>query len=218
VAGILIGSSIAGNVAEPVAAAQADGFTLGGGGFRDRSSRSRFAAPTLARASTTSGRSLRRNAARPRPDQGRRCNTADIVDALDAAREDLSAAREQAESTAEAAAQSRDRAAREADQLADAIGLQRRLADGVDQRLDAALAEADALATLDAELSAQIKAREAALAARVAESRRQAELAARRSGPAVGGGAGAPAELVRASTCNEVIEGAELPWCCRCPR
>ena len=116
-------------------------------------------------------------------------NDADLLDRLGAAEEDLEVERALAE---DAAARAKAKKAAEEGRLGEltsALDEQSAYADQVQGRLDRALAEADSLALLDANLSKQIRQSQAALA-------RQAAAAAPRSsgggGRAPGGPGGSP--------------------------
>jgi hypothetical protein len=91
----------------------------------------------------------------------------DLTDRLRSAREDLQLHRRQVEAAAAAASQSRDAARSQLAELDQARSQQRRIADSVERRLEAALAEAAALESLDKKLAAEIAARQAALARQI---------------------------------------------------
>jgi hypothetical protein len=121
------------------------------------------------------------------------------IDALDAARQDLSASRTLAERAQARADEQRSVAEQQAAQLANAISLSQKTQSQLDDRIDQNLAEAASLATLDDALSKEIAAREVAIAERLRKS--QEEAAARAAAnPGRGGGgralaAGRPAIL-----------------------
>ena len=92
----------------------------------------------------------------------------ETADRLRAAREDLEiqrSAAEQAEATAKERRQAVDGKLKE---LKNSVAVKERVADAVEQRLERALGEAASLEALDQKLAAEIKARQARLAARVA--------------------------------------------------
>jgi hypothetical protein len=91
-----------------------------------------------------------------------------VLDQLDAANDDLAAERERATRAAERAAERARQAEDTIARLDAAIQQQRAFSTEVDERIDATLAEAAGLEQLDARLSQQIQAREAAIAARLA--------------------------------------------------
>jgi LAS superfamily LD-carboxypeptidase LdcB/cell division protein FtsB len=113
--------------------------------------------------------------------EARSANQFDVLDQLEAARDDLDVARRAAET---AAVEARQQQAAVADQLAEvqqATSQQEAVVAEVQDRLDHRLAEAQSLAELDRELSAQIEAEQARLAAeleRQQRAREQAEAAA----------------------------------------
>jgi LAS superfamily LD-carboxypeptidase LdcB len=121
------------------------------------------------------------------------------IDALDAARQDLTTARTVAERAQAKAAKQRTTARQQAAQLGNAISLSQKTQAQLDDRIDQNLSEAASLATLDDALSKQIAAQEAAIAERLRKS--QAEAAARAAAnPGLGGSsrtlsAGRPAIL-----------------------
>ncbi len=109
------------------------------------------------------------------------------IDALDAARQDLSASRTLAERAQAKADKQRSAAEQQAAQLANAISLSQKTQSQLDDRIDQNLAEAASLATLDDALSKEIAAREAAIAERLRKS--QEEAAARAAAnPGLSGG------------------------------
>lgn len=91
----------------------------------------------------------------------------EALDGLKAARDDLASQRDAAELAAARASERRREVGSKAQQVAAARDKQASFADSVEERLNAKLAEADSLAALDANLSAEITRREAAVAARV---------------------------------------------------
>lgn len=112
---------------------------------------------------------------------------ADVADRLRATTEDLAvqrAAAEEAQARAEARRAEVDGELRE---VSRALDLKEKVADTVEQRLERALAEADSLAALDKQLAAEISRRQAALAARVASTRRAGATAARGTVGRIGG-------------------------------
>lgn len=90
---------------------------------------------------------------------------ADVLDQLRAAREDVQLRRQEAERATALAEQQRAEVAGRVDQLEQARNQQAEFASSVEQRLDATLSEAAALADLDAELAGRIAAEEARIAA-----------------------------------------------------
>jgi LAS superfamily LD-carboxypeptidase LdcB len=108
-------------------------------------------------------------------------NDADLLDQLTAAEEDLQVQRQLAQEASERAQEKRAAAANRLGELTAARDQQAAYAEQVQSRLDHALGEAAALAQLDASLSRQIAADQAALA------RKAAAASPRRSG---GGGGG----------------------------
>jgi hypothetical protein len=115
----------------------------------------------------------------------------DLLDELRAAQHELEDHRRRAEEASDAADRHRDQAEARLAEVASARSQQASFATQVQQRLDAKLSEAAILASTDAALSDRIAAQEAALAAQL---RRQAEEAARASGPTgpSSGGSGGP--------------------------
>ncbi len=98
-------------------------------------------------------------------------NDADLLDQLTAAEEDLEVERQLAEDASQRAQEKRAVAADRLGELSSARDQQAAYADQVQNRLDHALGEAAALAQLDASLSRQIAADQAALARKAAASR-----------------------------------------------
>jgi hypothetical protein len=98
--------------------------------------------------------------------QHRQGSQADAIDRLRAAREDAEIARQDAEAASERAAEQQAAVERQLTSLQAARDQRQTMLDGVEARLDASLAEAAALASLDSRLSQQIAQQEAALAAR----------------------------------------------------
>lgn len=93
---------------------------------------------------------------------------AETVDRLRAAREDLQIQREAADAAEKVAAERRKAVDQRFKEAKNALAVQERVASAVEERLDRALAEAASLDALDQQLSAEIRARQARLAARVA--------------------------------------------------
>jgi hypothetical protein len=139
----------------------------------------------------------------------RATESADLVERFRSVQEDLELQRAaKAEAEQRAAAEREEVAARKAE-LDDSYAEQQRFAEALDARLDAALAEAAALAELDSGLSQQIAAKQAEIArALEAQRRAEAERAAQRAaaqkaaltappassgGGSSGGGGSAPA-------------------------
>lgn len=111
--------------------------------------------------------------------------TADVTtthDQLRVVQEELEGAQEEAAELHAAAAAERDIAAALAADAAAALEAQRELLDEVSRRLDRRLGEAEALATLDAELSEEIRRGEEEIARRVAVARAKANLEAHDTG------------------------------------
>lgn len=92
----------------------------------------------------------------------------EVLTELQTLREDLAAARADAEAATEAAVAHRAEADRRLQEVTTARNQQASVAVEVESRIDAALAEAAALESLDAELSRRIAAEQAAIAARAA--------------------------------------------------
>ncbi len=114
---------------------------------------------------------------------------ADRVDQLRAAKEDLAIQRAVADKAEQQAAARRKEVDARLGELTRSQAKNEEVASSVEERLERALAEADSLATLDAQLAADIARRQAALAARVASSPR-APGRARPSGPSARVGTG----------------------------
>ena len=106
----------------------------------------------------------------------------DAKDELEAVKQDLEPARKTAEAASKRAAKRRADAASYLDQLGQAQDRQQLMADTIDTRLDATLAEADSLANVDAVLSTDIRQKQLAIAAQVAAARQAAAAAAARTG------------------------------------
>jgi peptidoglycan hydrolase CwlO-like protein len=125
-----------------------------------------------------------------------------LLDELRAAREDLARSRQQAEQASVRAEQERTEVAQRVEKLEQARTQQADFAASVEARLDATLAEAASLASLDAELAEQIRADEARVAEQLRASRAaqaaQAEAAQARRGDrgsrSSRAGAGSPGE------------------------
>ena len=103
---------------------------------------------------------------------------ATLGDELEAARDDLTSARAVAEEATARAVRQREEAAAQLASVEQAQAERERMAAQLEDRLDARLAEAASLAALDQQLSQQIAAEEAALAARLAKERAAAAAAA----------------------------------------
>jgi len=121
---------------------------------------------------------------------------ADVLDRLRAAREDVEQRRLEAERAAARAEEQRAEVAGRVEQFEQARDQQADFAASVEQRLDTTLAEAAALADLDADLAGQIAADEERLAARLraaqaARARPTPDAASSPAGGSAGGGAGA---------------------------
>ena len=112
---------------------------------------------------------------------------ADVADRLRATTEDLAAQRVAAEEARARAEARREEVDGELREVSRALDLKEKVADTVEQRLERALAEADSLAALDQQLAAEISRRQAALAARVASTRRAGATAARGTVGRIGG-------------------------------
>jgi LAS superfamily LD-carboxypeptidase LdcB len=98
--------------------------------------------------------------------QGKR--DADLLERLDQAHESLEAEQATKQDAAAEAKQARETAARELDDVEVALGQQQAFAADLEQRLNARLAEAESLRTLDAALSDRLTQEQAALAAQLA--------------------------------------------------
>jgi LAS superfamily LD-carboxypeptidase LdcB len=98
--------------------------------------------------------------------QGKR--DADLLERLDQAQESLEDEQVKKEDAAAEATEAREAAARELDDVEAALGQQQAFAADVEQRLNARLAEAESLRTLDAALSDRLAQEQAALAAQLA--------------------------------------------------
>ena len=124
----------------------------------------------------------------------------DLVDELRAARQDLERKREEAESAAVRAEEEKQKVGARLGELQQAEEQQASFAVEVDNRLDAKLAESQALASLDQQLSDKLAREEAELAARLraeADARARAAAAASRpSAPAVSRGPVTPPTIV----------------------
>ena len=107
----------------------------------------------------------------------------DLADQLGALGEDLAVKRKAAEDAVALATARKRQMDAQLGQLASAKSAKQRLADGVESRLERALAEADSLAAVDKQLAARIASRQAALAQKAGPAR------ASRGGVAAGGGA-----------------------------
>lgn len=116
---------------------------------------------------------------------------ADLLDRLSAAEEDLDVQRQLA---ADASARAQEKQAAASDRLTEVTNArdeQAAYAEQVEARLEHKLGEAAALEELDAELTVEIKAEQAAAAAKAAElARRAREAAPRPSAPSGGGSSG----------------------------
>lgn len=96
--------------------------------------------------------------------------TTDLADQLQALGQDLALKRKAAEDAVARAAARRRQMDAELNNLASARLAKQRLADGVESRLERALAEADGLANVDRQLAAQIRANQTALSRRAGPS------------------------------------------------
>jgi peptidoglycan hydrolase CwlO-like protein len=124
---------------------------------------------------------------------------ADLLDELGAAEAELEERSEAADAAAERAAERATTAEAELDGVRTAYAAQAEFAAAVQQRLDARLSEAAALADQDATLSEQIRRDEAALAASLRQLSEAARVVERPSGPTpspVAGGSGPPSAPV----------------------
>ncbi len=97
-----------------------------------------------------------------------------LADAMRSTRQDLAIVRQTVEAAQARANQRRTDAEAKLIDARQALTANRRFADQVESRLDAALAESDALASVDQKLSSEIARRQAALAAQVNAARRRA--------------------------------------------
>ena len=95
------------------------------------------------------------------------------LDALDTARQDLASVRATAESAQKQAAHRKEHATAQSRNLAEAMALAQKKQAELDDRVDQNLIEAASLANLDADLSQQIAAREAAIAAELLKSQKR---------------------------------------------
>jgi LAS superfamily LD-carboxypeptidase LdcB len=98
--------------------------------------------------------------------QGKR--DADLLERLDEAHESLESEQATKEDAASEANQAREAAGRELEDVEAALGQQQAFAADLEQRLNARLAEAESLRTLDAALSDRLAQEQAALAAQLA--------------------------------------------------
>jgi len=112
---------------------------------------------------------------------------ADALEALDEAREDLEAEKAVQEELAAEAAEKKAEADAAMAELEAALAVQEQFATDVESRLNAKLAEAEALAAADAELSRQIAAEQASLAAALQASTAQPAGGSSTVSPAPGG-------------------------------
>jgi peptidoglycan hydrolase CwlO-like protein len=115
---------------------------------------------------------------------------ADLLDQLGAAHEDLEVEEAAKEEAATEAAELRDAAQTELTDLQGALSQQQTFADEVEARIESALAEAEALEAVDAELSRQIAAEQAEAARRLREMQEAQAAAERAAGAAPSGGGG----------------------------
>jgi LAS superfamily LD-carboxypeptidase LdcB len=122
------------------------------------------------------------------------------IDGLGAAREDLTVARDRAEAAERESAHRKLHATEQSQALDEAIALSQRKQGELDERVEQNLAEAASLATLDAQLSKEIAAREAAIAAELRKSQQRAAAAG------AGWGAGRAIAMVAGSG-NLVVVG-----------
>lgn len=113
---------------------------------------------------------------------------ADILDQLQAARQDVELRRQEAEQAATRAEQQRGEVAGRVEQVEQARDQQAEFADSVEQRLDSTLSEAAALADLDAELAGRIAAEEAQIAAALRARQTSRPRPAAEAGGSPGGG------------------------------
>lgn len=112
---------------------------------------------------------------------------ADALEALDQARDELEEEKEVKEQLAAEAAEKKAEADAAMAELEAALAVQEQFATDVEARLNAKLAEAEALAAADAELSRQIAAEQAALAAALQASTAQPAAGSSTITPAPGG-------------------------------
>jgi peptidoglycan hydrolase CwlO-like protein len=116
---------------------------------------------------------------------------ADLLDQLGAAHEDLEVEEAAKEEAATEAAELRDAAQTELTDLQGALSQQQTFAEEVEARIESALAESEALAAVDADLSRQIAAEQAEAARRLREMQEAQAAAERAAGaPPSGGGGG----------------------------
>jgi hypothetical protein len=113
--------------------------------------------------------------------------SSDALDQLDAAQQDLATKRARAAAASTRATARRDETQQRLAKLQSALDQQQRLSSTVENKLEGALAESAALASVDQQLSADLFAKESALAQRLAAAR---ALAVRASGGTYGQGSG----------------------------
>lgn len=118
-------------------------------------------------------------------------NQLDVLDQLERAREDLETARQKAESASAAAESNRNAVADKLANLEAATSEQAAVAEQVQARLDHRLAEAQSLAALDSQLSAQYTSEQNAIARQLAAQ----AAAARSRAPSSSGGGGGPVTI-----------------------
>ncbi|CAN5224469.1 hypothetical protein BH24ACT1_BH24ACT1_05280 [soil metagenome] len=134
---------------------------------------------------------------------------AEILDQLRAARQDVELRRQEAERATAHAEQQRAEVTGRVDQLEQARDQQADFAASVEQRLDATLSEAAALADLDAELAGQIAAEEARIAATLrARAAARPQLAPEARSASGGGSSGGGSSGGRSSQAPASIVGS----------
>lgn len=140
----------------------------------------------------------------------RAAERADLIEDYRTIQDDLAVQRAAAAEAAERARRTRDERQRRMTELRAAVERQSEFAARLEERIDAALAEADALAAIDARLASEIQTREAEIARAIAAQRaaEQARAAARAaaSRPPLGGGGG-PGD---AFTPPAIVGGGEI--------
>ena len=140
---------------------------------------------------------------------------AKALDDLAAAQADLATARATAERAANQASRRKADAVAQLQRLQQVLGQQEQLSDQIDNRLDDALAEADALQALDAQLAGQIRAEQAAVAAQLQAARLAAEQAAARNGislaaPGSGRSVGSPIGAIAVTTVGGITVNVSI--------
>lgn len=133
---------------------------------------------------------------------------ADILDQLQAARQDVELRRQEAERAATRAEQQRSEVAGRVEQVEQARDQQAEFAASVEQRLDSTLSEAAALADLDAELAGRIAAEEAQIAAALRARQASRPRPAAEAGGSPGGSSGSSSSSGGSSRAPASIVGS----------